>query len=304
MTRMPELCRSFRGFHHTVDSALEVLWGLNVSPHRITLRMDGRGYPTHWVVAQKPAPGTELGEGDRIELVIAGLGYFHSLPVAFWDTGGEARMGTREIVSPIDDPYQKAAHWLREGARLFDISEKNPDACARWISLFGLNPEHWPKEKWFPLALLLPGLQALSGKEYGIRFALHSMLGLPLEAMRRSARRRYLDEDDLSLVGQRYSRLGVDAVVGDAVEDLAQITLVLGPVSLETYFRFQDPEQRYLLDAVLYLIAPLHQRYTLAWSVEDRGKAPRLGIEMRNSRLGLNSHLGREALPEMGVARA
>jgi predicted component of type VI protein secretion system len=88
------------------------------------------------------------------------------------------------------------------------------------------------------------------------------------------------------------SRLGVDAIVGDRVEDLAQLTLVLGPVSLDTYYAFQEDERKALLDAVLYLIAPCHQRYRVAWSIGDRAKAPALGVEERNSRLGLNSYLG------------
>lgn len=289
---MPGLTESQHGFHHTVDSALGIFSALGISASRITLRMAGRGLPTRWIAAQKPVAGTPLGPGENIELEVAGLGYFHNLPTAFWDSGGESEMGTREIVGVIDDPYQKAAHWLRQGARLFDIGANNPDACARWIALFGMNPEHWPAQIWYPLAVLLPSLQSLAGKEYGMRFALHLMLGLPLEGIRRAARFRRLAEPGLSLLGERMSRLGVDAIVGDRVEDLAQLTLVIGPVPLDTYYAFQEEGRKGLLDAVLYLIAPCHQRYRVAWSIEDRAKAPALGIEERNSRLGLNSYLG------------
>ena len=289
---MPELARSQQGFHHTVDSALEIFATLGVSASRISINMAGRGLPSRWVEAQRPAPGTPITSGDTIQLTVAGLGYFHNLPVACWDTGGEAEIGTREILSVLDDPYQKAAHWLREGARLFDIGVGNPDACARWIALFGLNPEHWPEDCWFRLAVLLPSLQSLAGKEFGIRFALHWMLGLPLEALRRKRRFRYLQADQLSLLGQRMGRLGVDLLAGDRVEDQAQVEVVIGPVTLEQYYAFQQPDRKYLLDAVLYLLAPCHQRYVVAWSVEDRNKAPRLGIEQQNSRLGLNAYLG------------
>ena len=292
---MPDLTQSQHGFHHTLDSALEIFAGLGVSANRITLRMAGRGLPSRWIVAQKPAAGKPLGPGETIELDVAGLGYFHNLPVAFWDSGGDAELGTREIVSPIDDPYQKAAHWLREGARLFDIGANNLDACARWIALFGLNPEHWPSGSWYSLAVLLPSLQSLAGKEYGMRFALHLMLGLPLESIRRQPKFRYLAEPALSLLGERMSRLGVDSIAGDRVEDLAQLTPVIGPVSLETFYGFQEEDKKALLDAVLYLIAPCHQRYRIAWSIEDRAKAPCLGVEARNSRLGLNSYLGASA---------
>lgn len=289
---MPDLASSFHGFHHTVDSALEVLSNLGVSANRITLSMDGPGYPSRWVVAQSPAAGEPLKPGDAIQLRIAGLGYFHNLPVPFWDTGGEAELGTREIVAVVDDPYQKAAHWLREGARLFDISERNLDACARWISLFGLDPEHWPQDLWFRLSLLLPNLQSLAGKEHGIRFALRLLLDLPLEGIRRKARVRYLAEEDLSLLGESHARLGVDFALGDHIEDLAQLVLVLGPVPLDTYYGFQTEEKRYLLNAVLFLVTTCHQRWTVVWSVADRLRAPRLGVEALNSRLGLNSYLG------------
>lgn len=298
---MPDLSSSYHGFHHTVDSALEVLSNMGIPAQRITLTMDGPGYPSRWVVAQSPPAGAPLGPGDAIQLRIAGLGYFHHLPVAFWDSGGEAEIGTREIVSVIDDPFQKAAHWLREGARLFDISERNLDACARWISLFGIDPEIWPQELWFRLSLLLPSLQSLAGKEHGIRFALQLLLGLPLEEIRRRPRVRYLAEEDLSLLGEAHSRLGVDFVLGDHIEDLAELVLVIGPVPLETYYRFQQEDQRYLLHATLYLVATCHQKWTVRWSVADRGRAPRLGVEAMNSRLGLNTWLGPAAAAGAGA---
>ncbi len=289
---MPNLFQSQHGFHHTVDSALEIFAGMGVSANRITLRMAGRGFPTRWIASQKPVPGAALDSGGTIELEVAGLGYFNNLPVAYWDSGGESEVGTREIVSVVDDPYEKAVHWLREGARLFDISPANPDACGRWIALFGLNPEHWPADTWYNLAILLPSLQALAAKEYGMRFALNLMLGLPLEGIRREPRFRYLPEPSQSLLGDRLSRLGVDSIVGDRVEDLALLKLVIGPVPLETFYAFQEEEKKALLEAVLYLITACHQRYQVAWSILDRTKAPRLGDEARNARLGLNSYLG------------
>jgi len=296
MSQMPAFATSFHGFRHTVDSALEVLANLGVPADRVTLTMDGRGYPSRWVVAQTPAAGALLTGADRIELRIAGLGFFQHLPVACWDSGGEKEPGTRELVAVLDDPYQKAAHWLREGARLFDISERNPAACARWITLFGLDPEHWPRPLWYRLSLLLPQLQDLAGKEHGIRFALNLLLGLPLETVRRAPRWRYLADEDLTRLGASHARLGVDCVAGDGREDLAQLTLVLGPVPLAQYNAFQQSDGKDLLQAVLYLLTPYHQRYEISWSVEDRRRAPRLGLENENARLGLNSHLGREGI--------
>ncbi len=72
--KMPCLESGFFGFHHTVDSALEILNQLGVSPSRISLRMAGRGYPSRWVVSQVPAPGSELGPGVAVRAGCCGSG--------------------------------------------------------------------------------------------------------------------------------------------------------------------------------------------------------------------------------------
>jgi predicted component of type VI protein secretion system len=113
-----------------------------------------------------------------------------------------------------------------------------------------------------------------------------------LETIRRKPRVRYLAEEDLSLLGEAHSRLGVDYALGDHIEDLAQLVLVIGPVPLETYYKFQEEEHKYLLQAVLFLVTTCHQRWTVEWTVEDRRRSPRLGVEALNSRLGLNTWLG------------
>ena len=146
MARMPDFCDASHGFHHTVDSALDVLSELDISPARITIRMAGRGWHPFWVVEQEPAPGEPLGSDASIVLHVSGLGLFHSLPVGMWERGGDAELGTKEILELFDDPVQKAARWMREGDRLFDLRPDHLEACSRWISLFGLNPEDWPPE--------------------------------------------------------------------------------------------------------------------------------------------------------------
>src|SRR5690348_7829408 len=105
--RMPDLSHPHRGFHHTIDSALEIFNDLRVSPSQITIRMAGQGLPTFWVVEQSPAPDTILTKDTPISLAVAGLGFFHSLPVGMWDKGGEEEPGTQEILELLDDPIQK-----------------------------------------------------------------------------------------------------------------------------------------------------------------------------------------------------
>jgi len=290
--RMPEFSRGFHGFHHTIDSALETLFSLGVSSARVTTRMAGLGWPDYWVVAQDPPAGTELTPDVRLTLDVAGLGFFQSLPVGMWDKGGEAEPGTFEIVQVFDDPLQKAAHWIRQGARLFDIRPENHQACRRWSELFGLNPESWPMENWYHLALLLPNLHRLAGRKEGIELSFRLLLGVPVFDIRRREGWRYIAEEDLSILGQQFSRLGVDSVIGDRMEALARQTITLGPVALRTYYAYQQEDKARLIDAVLDLATPCHHNYRVRWLVLDPKRPPRLGIEEENSRLGVNSHLG------------
>lgn len=292
-TVMPNFAHSFHGFHHTLDSALEVLDARGISPARISVRMTGRGYPDCWVIDQTPKPGQPITPDARVILTVSGLGYFHHLPVGMWDKGGESEPGTQELVEVFDDPLQKVGHWIRQGARLFDLRPDDYNACQRWIALFGINAEDWPQDIWYNLALVLPSLHRFAGREEGIRLALDLLLGLPLHEIRRRRGFTYVDEQDLSLLASDFSRLGVDAILGDRREDLARLTLVLGPVPLDTYYDFQTDESRRRLNQVLDLAASSYQDIRVRWFVLDPRRAPRLGFEQENARLGINSHLGR-----------
>jgi hypothetical protein len=289
---MPDLAHPSHGFHHTLDSALTALASLGVSTSRITVRMVGRGWPESWIVGQFPAPGVRLVPDVNVTLAVSGLGLFHSLPAGMWESGGEMQPGTKELLELIDDPLRKASHWMREGARLFDIDSRNPVTCARWIRLFGIEPESWPVDNWHTLALVLPTLHRSAGKEPGIRLTLQLLLGLPLSSIRRTRTFRRLEDADLTQLSWRYSRLGVDLVVGDRLEDLARMTLVIGPVALKTYYDFQSDEKQRRLAMVLALCTAQHQDYRVSWLVMHPERAPRLGIEEENSKLGVNTHLG------------
>ena len=288
---MPDFSHSFYGFRHTVDSALEVLAALGVPAERISLRLAGNGMPSRWIGDQSPLPGALLFEDTLITLSVAGLGFFHNLPVGMQDSGGELEPGTREVFEVVDDPLWKGHHWVYEGARLFDISRDNPGACARWIEVFGLDPDPWPDEQLYPLALLLPSLQAIAGTERGIRLALDLLLRLPLQGIKRYPAYRYMTPDELSSLGSGFNRLSIDCVVGNCIEDISRSELILGPVGLERYYRFQEPEGKDLLRQVLRLVTPCYANYSIFWVVEDPHKGPRLGIREENSVLGINSYL-------------
>jgi hypothetical protein len=301
---MPDFVSGTHAFHHTVDSALATLDSLRLPPSRISICSGGFGYPANWVVRQEPEPGTPVTGATEIALYVSTGGFLHELPVGMWDRGGEEQPGTAELLDPIDDPFQKAAHWLREGAKLFDIQPDHLEDCSRWIGLFGFEAENWPPARWHALALLLPSLQAAAGTETGIRLAPRLLLALPVDEIRRADHCAHLDPDEYTLLGTKLSRLGLDTVVGDRFETLARITLVIGPVPLDTYFQYCEAQQAKLLQTVLSLVVPLHQRYSVQWLVEDRRFGPQLGDEYRNARLGINSSLGRERWPSPGTSRS
>lgn len=289
---MPSFCHGSHGFHHSVDSALTVLAKLGVPETRITLRMSGAvGQPLQ-ITGQQPPPGSFLGGDSEITLWVCGLGYWHQLPVAMWDSGGERELGTKEILDVVDDPLQKAHHWIREGARLFSLSPENTGACARWIRLFGVDAEVWPGDSLFPLATLLPSLSRVAGTEKGIALALKLMCGLPLREICTRPCYRGLDPGDRSLLGSGSGKLGIDCILSDRVEDLGQMVFVLGPVTLDTYYQFQRADGERLLRMTLALLAPVTHEYDVSWLVGDSSLAPRLGLSENNAVLGINSYLG------------
>lgn len=298
---MPDLAHSFYGFHPTVHSALQVLDALAVPPSRITVRMAGAGGQEGHVVQQSPAAGTPLFEDTHITLHVSGLGFSQALPVAMWQRGTDDEgPGTMDMLELLDDPLQKYLHWIREGARLFAISADDPAACARWIALFGLLPEHWPAECLYPVALILPTLHRLAGTEAGIRLTLDLVLHLPLKELRPKRGYRYMRKDERTALGAGYNSLSVNCVLGDRCEDAGDVELVLGPVDLETYYDFCGREGKALLERTLRLVMPCQGERTVSWIVADPNKFPVLGVAERNSLLGVNSYLG----PGMKTAAA
>jgi predicted component of type VI protein secretion system len=221
-----------------------------------------------------------------------------------WDSGGESAAGTREILEPFDDALEKLRFWFHEGAPLFRITPDDPIACARWISLFGIDPQEWPRSLWYRLASLVASLPTLSCSQSGFAFVLDVLLDLPIKSLSWHRTFVALPHSAVSALGARSSLLGVDTIVGDAIEDLASLEIEIGPVSLAIYQQFTaDAAGAELLQRTLHMIMPLSTSFDLRWSVLDQTQAPRLGIPEQNARLGINTHMGL-ALPHSAWSEA
>ena len=291
-TYMPNFSHSFARFRHDLDSALDTLAKLDVPPSRITIRTVSAGSNSRCLVAQSPAPGTVLTPDTTIVLSISRIGFCQGLPAGMWDRGDDSEPGTTQLLDPIDDPLCKAGHWIRQGALLFDISESNTAACARWIRLFGIDPDEWPQDKWYRLSILLSKVHTLAGSEEGIRFALNLLLDLPVSKIHFRPAFRKLDHNSVSHLGQRSSRIGIDFTVGDRLEDLAEFVIVIGPVTIDTYDYHRCRNLVSQVDALVFLLMPCFRQVSICWSVLDETQAPRLGVRSENSVLGVNSHMG------------
>jgi hypothetical protein len=289
---MPDVVRPRHGFHHTVDSALLALLRMGVGTDRITIRKAGRGWRRSRVIEQMPAAGAPLGRDAVVELTVEGDGMFLHLPVGMREASRDDEIGTSELVSIFDDAVEKAAVHMRLGGLFFDVRPENPGGCARWIRLFGIEPEDWPKEKWYKLAILLPRLRYLTGRESGLRLSMRLLLDLEIASISWRPRRTLMDASDRSLLGSRDSRLGVDLIVGDGIEDEALMEITLRAETLEKFRRHQTNEGQKRINQVMRLVAPYHWIYRFKWLIGDIDRAPRLGTEIENAVLGVNSHLG------------
>jgi hypothetical protein len=302
---MPNFSGGSFAHHHTVHSALASLAVLGIGSERILLTRSGReARPSGTIVGQYPRAGRPIPPGAIIRLHVAGLGVSHSLPAGMWDSGGESAAGTREILEPFDDTLEKLRHWFHEGAPLFRIAPEDPAACARWLALFGVNAQEWPQSLWYPLASLIAGIPTLSCSQSGCAFVLDVLLGLPVQSFSWRRTLVALPDSALSALGARSSLLGIDTIVGDAMEDLASLEIEIGPVTLAIYEQFTaDPEGADLLQRTLHMLIPVGTGFDLRWSVLDQSKSPRLGIPEQNARLGINTHMG-SAQPQSAWSEA
>jgi len=289
---MPALTRPSHGFYHTADSALANLAALGIKPDRISVRKAGPGWARSRVIDQSPQPGQPIGPADGIELTVEGEGLFYALPSGMREGGDERSAGIDQLASLLDDPLEKLGHFVREGALYFDVQPDNMPGCSRWIRLFGLEPDDWPVSSWYPLAVLLPSLAELAGREDGFRAVLRDLLHLNLFSLSFLPGECLLSEGAETRLAAALCTLGFDSVLGRRKEDTPQLEIVIGPVSLDDYQRFQTDTMRQQLARVLDLVIPWNLSRSVKWRVGDAATAPRLGCPERNAVLGINSWMG------------
>jgi predicted component of type VI protein secretion system len=135
-------------------------------------------------------------------------------------------------------------------------------------------------------------LRYLTGRESGLRLSMRTLLDLEIASIAWRPRRTLMDTSDRSLLASAMSRLGVDLIVGDGIDDEALMEITLRAETLEKFRRHQTDEGQKRINQVMRLVAPYHWVYQFKWLIGDTGRAPRLGIEIENAVLGVNSHLG------------
>jgi len=298
---MPDLMHSRFGFSPTIDSSLNTLFRAGVTSERITIKKAGRGWPNQRVVSQQPPPKIKLTPDVRLELGVAGDGLFYYLPTGMREGSKEGEIGIEKLVSLFDDGVEKAASYARHGGLYFDLRSENKVGCSRWIKLFGFEPDDWPAASWYKLALFLPCLHRLAGRELGLRLALRILLDLEIDSINWYPRQSYLPATELSRFGERSSQLGINLIVGDKLDDEQIMEVVLGPVWLSIYLEHQTEEGLRRIDQVLRLATPYHTSCRVNWLVGDKTRPPVLGVEEQNSVLGINTHLGHQ-LAQAGLS--
>jgi hypothetical protein len=282
------------GYRHTIDSAFVSLLALGIDPDRVTFRKAGRGWTAGRIVSHERGAGRAAGTPDDIVLNVAGDGLFDRLPTALRDRGTAAEPGLDTLLLAFDDPAEKASWYARQGGLYFDLRPGNPTGCARWIRLFGIQPEQWPTDSWYTLARFLPLLHRVSGQETGLRLGLKLLADLDIARFEWAWQRTALSTDGLTRMGEAATRLGVDFVVGQTLEDESVLKIVFGPMRVADYRRYQTKEMQRRIGLIFDLVFPCHLIRHVDWLVGNPDFKPRLATDEDNAVLGINMHLGRK----------
>src|SRR4051812_8244917 len=130
--RMPDLATPRRGVRHTIDTALQTLERMGVDIDRVVIRRAGAGWVPGAVVAQTPAPDTEVGEQTRVVLVVAGTGSLESYPFPLREDS-DTDMRADELFALFDNPLAKLGHAVRMGGAFLELRPDDPSTALKWI---------------------------------------------------------------------------------------------------------------------------------------------------------------------------
>lgn len=300
MRRMPDLCTPTRGFRHDLHSALGSLRRLGVEPDRIRVRYAGPGWAEGTVLAQEPAPGTEITPRTRVAVSVAGAGGLDLLPYPLRD-GDDEGFGAAALMALFDDPLAKLALHIREAGGFLALHPSDDAVTLRWIQeIFGVSAAPFPRECWYPLARLLPALHRVAGTPGAVELALRAVFGLPVASVRTAS--GIVPLPAATRLGEAGSRLGIDAVAGAGVRATCELRVTLGPVPLAEWRLHHTPERRAQRDALYRLVvpAPFHQAVHESWEVAAAAAGARPGDPRAEPVLGVNTRLA--AIPERSAA--
>jgi hypothetical protein len=319
---MPNLVGPTRGFRHSVDSALGTLSRLGVLDQVILESAGpGPGWAPGTIVRQSPDPGARLTARTVIVLEVAGVGGFHGLPFALRTvseaklvgpdpiTGATAGQEIREtvgvdrVLASIDDQVLKLSHRIRQAGGYLDLHPDRPATAYRWLrEIFHLSPESWPQARWYQLARLLSVLHRVAGRMEGIRQSLESMLQVEVSSIETRKALIPLAPPNVTRLGARATRLGVDAVAGPGVVAEVGLRVTFAVPSAAVHRELQRTAEARQRRALYALLLPAHicpDAVEERWRIGDRGEGAHLDGHGGPAFLGEAAYLG--AAPTAGA---
>lgn len=288
---MPDFCRPRRGTRASVDTAVASLLHLGVGADRIVAESAGPGWPAGVIARQEPAPGTALTGKTRVVLAVGGAGALDTLAFPLRDKHDD-ELRVAALLALADNPILKLRIFLRQAGGFLAPRAEDPVSALRWMELFYLSSDPWPRDLWPAVARVLPSLHRVAGRADAVPLALAVVFGLPATGVR--AVESLLESAGSTRLGGEQARLGVDAVLGGGAMLGMSAEVLIGPVTLETYLEHEP--RRAQRDALYRLVLPAHlARVAERWAVGDTHAPSRLGEGDEPAVLGINSRLGEEA---------
>jgi len=236
-----------------------------------------------------------------VRLVVAGSAGINSLPYPLRDSHDEEFRVDR-LFGLFDNPITKLALHVREAGEFFSLRPEDRARSRRWIEeVFGFAGSPWPEPDLYAVALMLPTLHHLAGREVGIEVAFRLVFGLPVRSIRLLGTAVEIRSGRRTRLGSEYSRLGMDAVAGIGPKKVTGVEVEFGPLTVAEYRKALNPTHRELRQELYRLVLPLHllEAVVERWRVGDPSDSIPIGTDEGEILLSCNSYL---AISEHGSA--